>query len=379
MTQIRGRWGYHRHMRILAIDVGSGTQDILLFDSDRPVENNVKLILPSPTQVAARRIQRAQENGRDVVLTGSIAGGGACAWALEDLIKSGCRAFALPDAARTLNDDLDRVRESGVEIVSEDEARRVDADEVVLRDLDIDAIRIALGAFEEPAEFDGLAVGCLDHGDAPPDVSDRIFRFDHLRRTLERGGHLLAFALLPDELPSYLTRARAMVDAATREAPTAFMDTGPAAALGALQDEHVAGEEETVVLNLGNMHLLGFHLRGTRVASVFEHHTGEVSDDDIARFTGRLAEGTLTHEEVFHTKGHGVHHADRSLVRPGLPRMVAVTGPQRMRLRGSSVRPYFAAPFGDMMLSGCFGLLRGFAEVHPWARDAIESRLGIPA
>lgn len=366
-------------MRILAIDVGSGTQDILLFDSSRPIENNVKLILPSPTQVAARRIRRAQHRGRDVVLTGSIAGGGACAWALEELIASGRRAFATPDAARTLNDDLERVRASGVELVSEDEARRLDADEVVLRDLDIDAIRAALRPFEEPTDFDGLAVGCLDHGDAPPDVSDRIFRFDHLRRTLERGGNLFAFALGADELPSYLTRARAMVDAAAAEAPVAFMDTGPAAALGAIQDEHVAREEEAVVLNLGNMHLLGFHLRGHRVASVFEHHTGEVSDDDIVRFTLRLADGTLTHEEVFETKGHGVYHADRALVRPSLPRVVAVTGPQRERLRGSRLQPYFAAPFGDMMLSGCFGLLRGFAQVHDWAREAVESRLTVPA
>ena len=32
-------------MRILAIDMGTGTQDILVFDSEKPVENNVKLVL----------------------------------------------------------------------------------------------------------------------------------------------------------------------------------------------------------------------------------------------------------------------------------------------------------------------------------------------
>jgi hypothetical protein len=36
----------------------------------------------------------------------------------------------------------------------------------------------------------------------------------------------------------------------------------------------------------------------------------------------------------------------------------------------------FVAPFGDMMIAGCFGLLRAFAEVYPWARDEIEARLG---
>jgi len=363
-------------MRILAIDVGSGTQDILLFDSSLPVENSTKLILPSPTQVAARRIRRAQQAGHRLVLTGSTAGGGACSWALEDFVKAGGRAFATPDAARTFNDDLDQVRASGVEVVSEDEVRRIDGDEVVLSDLDIDALRRALAEFEEPAHFDGLALGCLDHGDAPPEVSDRIFRFDHLRRTLDRGGNLLSFALLPEDLPDYLTRAKAMAASARNTAPVAFVDTGPAAALGALEDERVAANEETIVLNLGNMHLLGFHLHGHQVASVFEHHTGEVTDEALIRFTHRLAEGALTHEEVFNSKGHGVYHANRELVHAGLPAMVAVTGPQRGRLRGSSLDPYFAAPFGDMMLSGCFGLLRGFAHVHPWAREAIESRLG---
>ena len=44
-------------MRILAIDMGTGTQDILVFDPERPVENNEKLILPSATEIAARRIR----------------------------------------------------------------------------------------------------------------------------------------------------------------------------------------------------------------------------------------------------------------------------------------------------------------------------------
>jgi len=33
-------------MRILAVDIGTGTQDILLFDSSKRVENCVKMIMP---------------------------------------------------------------------------------------------------------------------------------------------------------------------------------------------------------------------------------------------------------------------------------------------------------------------------------------------
>jgi uncharacterized protein (DUF1786 family) len=363
-------------MRILATDMGTGTQDILLYDSEKPVENNVKMVLPSATEIAARRIRRAGKNARQIVLSGVVAGGGPCGWALEEFLGAGGTVFATPEAAQTFDDDLDRVASMGVRIVSDDETRHLDADRIILRDLDLDAIRTALAAFEVDQSFDGLAVGCLDHGAAPPDVSDRIFRFDHLRRTVEGRNDLLAFASSPENLPNYLTRARSMVASAGNDAPVAFMDTGPAAALGALHDEHVSPHEERLVLNLGNMHLLAFHLHGRRIASLMEHHTGEITAEQIVAFVSRLAEGSLTQDEIFGSKGHGAFHADRSLVSARVPAMVAVTGPQRAKIRGTALNPYFAAPYGDMMISGCFGLLRGFGEVYPWARDAIDARLG---
>ena len=363
-------------MRILAVDMGTGTQDILLFDSENHIENSVKLVLPSATEVAARRIRAAQSACRQVILVGAVAGGGPCAWALEDFLKAGGKAFATPEAAQTLDDDPERVRELGVTIVSDDEAAPIDGAHITLRDLDLEAIRTALSAFEIPGDFDGFALGCLDHGAAPPGVSDRLFRFEHLRRTVERRNDLLAFATNPAGLPDYLTRARAMVREASAEAPAAFMDTGPAAALGALHDETVASAEQSLVMNLGNMHLLAFHLRGRHIASLYEHHTGEVTAEQIADFTTGLAAGSLQNEAIFDSKGHGAYHADRAIVSPELPAMVAATGPQRSKIRRSSLNPYFAAPFGDMMIGGCFGLLRAFAEVHPESREAIESRLG---
>ncbi len=363
-------------MRILAIDIGTGTQDILYFDASRPIENCIKLIMPSPTMIAARRIERAARAGRAVVLTGSNSGGGPCAWAVDECLKSGGTVFATPSAAETFNDDLSAVEEWGVRLVSEDEIRGINGERITLRDLDVDAIATALRAFEEPFEPDGWAVACLDHGAAPPDVSDRLFRFDHLRRTLEGDDDLRAFAMRPEELPEYMTRARALTAHAEGLGRVAFMDTGPAAALGAIEDPAMRDKDERVVVNLGNMHLLGFHLRGTRVASLMEHHTGEVDAETIAQMVRRLADGSLTHDEVFNTKGHGAHHHDRGIVRPGLPGDVAVTGPQRGKIRETGLPHYAAAPHGDMMLSGCFGLLRGFGRCYPDAAEAIQHRLG---
>jgi uncharacterized protein (DUF1786 family) len=362
-------------MRILAVDIGTGTQDILLFDSQQPVENALQLIMPSPTEIAARRVRAATAAKRPVVLSGTIAGGGPCHWALANHLRAGLPALATAEAATTFDDDLDRVREMGVTIVSDDEAARADGQCVALLDLDLEAIRAAFAAFDVDTRFDGLALGCLDHGAAPPGYSDRLFRFDNLRRVVAERNDLRAFALLPGELPDYLTRARALLAAAKDEGPTVFLDTGPAAALGALQDPSVAAHHERLTINLGNMHALAFHLRGTTIVSLYEHHTGEVSADQLVDFTRRLVAGTLPHEDVFDSKGHGVYYADNapSSATP----FIAVTGPQRSKLRDTTLDPYFAVPHGDMMVSGCFGLLWAFAEKHPGQAEQILAALGV--
>jgi hypothetical protein len=68
---------------------------------------------------------------------------------------------------------------------------------------------------------------------------------------------------------------------------------------------------------------------------------------------------------------------------------VVVTGPRRSMFnrkslivnRQSSIenhkslRPYFATPFGDMMIAGCFGLLAATAEVLPDLTETIHGSL----
>jgi hypothetical protein len=40
-----------------------------------------------------------------------------------------------------------------------------------------------------------------------------------------------------------------------------------------------------------------------------------------------------------------------------------------------NLRPYFATPFGDMMIAGCFGLLAATAEILPELKETILSSL----
>src|SRR5215216_4535561 len=125
-------------MQILTVDVGTGTQDILLFDSDRELENCFKLVLPSPTVVAADRIRTATAQRKRLVLQGVTMGGGPCHWAAMDHVRGGLPTFATPEAARTFDDDLDAVVEMGFQIVSDDEAVQLadaGAELIFLRDL----------------------------------------------------------------------------------------------------------------------------------------------------------------------------------------------------------------------------------------------------
>ncbi len=61
-------------MKILAMDIGAGTIDVLLHVTGDSLENSVKMVLPSPSQVYARRVLRSTESRRDLHIGGDIIG-----------------------------------------------------------------------------------------------------------------------------------------------------------------------------------------------------------------------------------------------------------------------------------------------------------------
>jgi uncharacterized protein (DUF1786 family) len=351
-------------MRILAVDVGTGTQDILLFNTDREIENCFKLVMPSPTVLVAQAIRRATTEGRDVLLTGTIMGGGPCAWAAEDHLRAGLKVYATPFAAQTFDDDLSRVEVMGVRLVDPPDAARLDSDlvRIELKDFYFDAIREALAAFDLELEIDALALAVFDHGAAPPGYSDRRFRFDYLQEQIGKGTGLTGFAFWRNEIPPRFTRLQALADSAPADRPVLIMDTAPAAVVGALEDPRVSERDNAVVANVGNFHCLAFHLAGGQIVAVFEHHTGELTRDELVIYLRRLAGGHITNQEVFADMGHGALVFDPSVPSPDF---FAVVGPRRGLLRGAGLPLYQAVPHGDMMLAGCFGLLRAYAQRDP--------------
>lgn len=383
-------------MRILCIDVGTGTQDILLFDSATEIENCVQMIMPSPTQIVARRVREATAKKHTLLLAGVTMGGGPGAWAVEDHIKAGLRVYAVPEAARTFDDDLSRVGALGVRVVEPHELhalwRELGPDQATLIDMEdvtLPAIHAALAAFNEPAQYDALAVAAFDHGNAPPGYSDRRFRFDYISHQLEIWGDkpvekaLAAFAAPATHVHPDLTRLLAVastVGASDRAAlPLLLMDTGPAALLGALGDPIVreAAHANAIFVNVGNFHVLAFHIVGDRIHALFEHHTGLLDSAKLVRLLHSLVAGTLTNEQIFDDSGHGALMMPADTKIAGEPTLCMVTGPRRSMLAGVETPwpIYMAVPHGDMMLAGCYGLLRAFAVHFPDRAPAIMQRL----
>jgi len=375
-------------MRILAVDVGTGTQDIFLFDSRFSLENGFKLVVPSPTMIVHHRLREATRRGKVVVLTGVTMGGGPSTWAAEEHLRAGLELFATPDAARSFNDDIDAVQSMGVRLISEEDVIRL-PDSVLkleLKDFDFEAIASAFGQFGVDLQgLDAIAVAVFDHGNSPPGYSDRQFRFDYLDQRIRQQNRLSAFAYLDQDIPPIMTRLQAVAESFRQNAhptleniPLVVMDTAPAAILGATFDPKVRNRQRLLVVNLGNFHTLAFRLGPSGIEAVFEHHTGLLELPELERLLCKISDSSLKHEEVFDHHGHGALVYD---VNP-LPLNegdfgVVVTGPQRNLMRSSSLRPYFAVPFGDMMVAGCFGLLAATAELLPELGDMIrKSMLG---
>jgi uncharacterized protein (DUF1786 family) len=335
----------------LILDIGSGTQDVLLYQEGLELENCPKFILPSPARAVGARIRELTAAGKNIHLYGRNMGGGF--WrALKAHQDAGLKVSADPEAALALGDDLDQVRGHGIDITS---VPSLDASQVLLTDFDPGFWRGLLQHAGLPQP--DLILACVqDHG-FHPGKSNRISRFAYWERFMnEDGGDVLR--LLYAEPPEEMTRL-----ACLRHAIGVGMvaDTGAAALLGALFDpdvERSAATEGVLVLNVGNSHTIAFLVLGNRVMGVYEHHTGYLDQTKLLDHLARFRRGELGNAEVFDDGGHGC------VTVPDLPggfSRTVVLGPRRALLTDARVE--FLAPGGDMMLAGCFGLLKGWREL----------------
>lgn len=219
-------------------------------------------------------------------------------------------------------------------------------------DIDISSLEkmLALFGIEMPDRF---AVAVQDHGYSPGE-SNRAFRFEHFRILMKEEATLDTF-VYRGNIPPRFTRMKAV----ERTLPGALlMDTGAAAIRGALADENA--KSPSIVVNIGNGHTLAWVLDENLPVAIFEHHTHAMTARKIDDYLKRLCSGTLDFKEVFDDGGHGCFVKEAI----GFENIgsILVTGPRRSIMRDSQLKVHFASPFGDMMLTGCFGLMNAYLK-----------------
>lgn len=333
-------------MKILSIDVGSGTQDIMLYDSDESIENSSKMVLPSPTRIIAERIRKHKN---DLFLSGETMGGGSVNTAIKNHLKKGYKVIMTEDAARTINDNLNLVESLGVHIVPNGEKNPA-ISEMRLKDVDLNAIKEAFNQFDVELEFDYIGVAVQDHG-FMPGIGNRNFRFRKIKEKLDIPRKPEEFTYF-NSVPDYFTRMNAVLKT-LKGYNTVLMDSKFAAICGITCDDYVKNLDSYIALDIGNGHTLAASVFEGKISGVFEHHTGMLTPNKLINYIEKLALGILTHEQIHGDGGHGAWIAEAI---DGFECVVA-TGPKREILKKTDFKVHYATPAGDVMMSGPVGLI----------------------
>lgn len=342
-------------MKILAIDIGAGTQDILFYNTEKELENSIKLVLPSPPVIIVEKIKKQTDLGNDLYFDGTIMGGGKIKTAILDHIEKGYDVVMEEDPARTIKDDLKVVENLGIEIVEKDsyinDPKYSNFSKITLKDIDISDLSSTIAKYDINFDFDEIAVAAQDHGFSDK-MGDRDFRFEKIRQRLSN-------PLAPEKLafngnvPDYFSRMNSIEKTLDGLHPI-VMDSKFASVCGACEDPEIKKLDSFVVMDIGNGHTMAASIENKKIQGVFEHHTSSLTPEKIERLVQRLVDGIITHEEVHDDHGHGAH-----VINPiSKLEKVVVTGPRRNIIEQTNLDFYNASPGGDVMMTGPVGLIK---------------------
>jgi len=343
-------------MKILAIDIGAGTQDILLFDSRQKAENCTSLVLPTPSKFFAEKLKTIEGH---VYIHGDTIGGGSLGRAILRHLQKGYRVVMEESAAYSIRNDLDEVKSMGIEVGKKPETDHFQ--EVEIREVDLRVFEEFLSNFGEDLQVDVIAIAVQDHGVSPKGVSDRAFRFEDMEKMLRRDNRPETFHFLEDSIPEHCLRMKSAVKAVKRfsSVRVLVMDTAFSAVLGCL--EETSGP--SLIVNVGNGHTIAALLIEKRVEGLYEHHTHELTPEKMEHDLRLFVRGELEGKKVFKENGHG------AVTLKPLPGVfpVIVTGPNRDLFRKTSFKFIYATPGGNTMMTGPMGLIR--AAQYRFARS----------
>ena len=343
-------------MKIFTIDIGKGTQDIVIYDDEKSFENSVKMIFPSPSSILAEKVKKTND---DITFYGEIMGGAPLKFAIKNHLKKGYNIYMTEKSALSIKDNIDSTKKMGVTIIGD----QGDGKGVRFETKDIDTaffegILNTLGmSFDD---IEGFGVSIQDHGFSP-NKSNRAFRFDVYKRIIENANFMVdKLFFKEDDIPSHFTRMHsALACLMTKFSPNTrhkiiFMDTSFAAVCGAyLYAQDIGLGDEILALNFGNAHTLAATIANGKICGLFEHHTRMLNCSKLELLLKRLTDGTLTNEEIFKDNGHG------ALVREAMePDAIVVTGPKRSLIEETKLRFTYVYPCGDVITPSNYALIR---------------------
>ena len=338
-------------MRILAIDVGTGTQDIMIYDTEKELENSIKLVLPSPHLYISQQIRQIEN---DIYFTGEIMGGGKIKNTMLEHMDKGYEVVMNTTCAKTIRDNLEQVRSFGIK-VDDDTEKYKDYAKIEMGDINITKLSEFLLGYDLEFDFDEIAIAVQDHG-YNENMGDRDFRFEKIREKISEPISPLDFRF-KDDLPEYYTRMQAvkrLLEKEGIEKTPLLMDTKFASIAGMCFDEIAKELNSYIVIDIGNGHTTAASIENGKIQGVFEHHTSSLTGESLERYIRRLASGEITHEEVHEDFGHGAH-----VLNPiSEIEKVIVSGPKRELIEKTNLDWHHAAPGGDVMMTGTVGLIK---------------------
>ncbi len=338
-------------MRILAIDVGTGTQDIMIYDDEKELENSIKLVLPSPHLLISQKIREIENN---IYFDGEIMGGGKIKKTLQEHMEKGYNVVMEETPAKTIRDKISQVEALGIEIASPEKEYK-DYSKITLGDINITKLSKFLLGYDLEFDFDEIAIAVQDHG-YNENMGDRDFRFEKFRQKLEKPIKPEEFAF-KGNVPDYYTRMKAVERSIVNEGidiQPLLMDTKFASIAGMCYDEIASTLNSFIAIDIGNGHTTAASIEDGKIQGIFEHHTSSLTPESLENYLNRLADGVITNEEVYNDHGHGAH-----VINPiSKIEKVIVSGPKRELIEKTNLDWHHACPGGDVMMTGTVGLIK---------------------
>jgi len=161
-------------MKILLIDVGAGTMDLLYFDTGPMIQ--YKAVVKSPVITVAEKLNKMDGN---ILITGVEMGGGSMSTILsEKTVKN--EVIISRSASVTVNHDMEKVRSTGAIVVEDEEAERIRKsgkyNHIDISDLEQERINKIVEGMGVPFSFDVIGLCAQDHGVSEPGVSHLDYR-----------------------------------------------------------------------------------------------------------------------------------------------------------------------------------------------------------